>query len=110
MLERVRLEGRATHRPDELSGGERQRVAIARALIFKPSLLLGDEPTGNLDSATGAEVLQLLDALLKEYGSAFLIVTHNAEAASFCSRMITLHDGRILRDEPCDRSLAEAPR
>jgi len=99
MLERVGLKDRATHRPDELSGGERQRVAIARALIFRPPLLLGDEPTGNLDSATGEEILCLLDQLQKEYGSTFLMVTHNAEAASFCDRTITLHDGRIVRDE-----------
>ncbi len=106
MLERVGLKDRATHRPDELSGGERQRVAIARALIFRPPLLLGDEPTGNLDSATGEEILGLLDRLQKEYGSTFLMVTHNAEASCFCNRIITLHDGRILRDERFDRAPA----
>jgi len=100
MLERVGLKDRATHRPDELSGGERQRVAIARALIFRPPLLLGDEPTGNLDSATGEEILCLLDQLQKEYGSTFLMVTHNAEAASFCNRIVTLHDGKIQEDAP----------
>ena len=98
MLCHVGLNGRALHRPDELSGGERQRVAIARALIFRPPLLLGDEPTGNLDSTTGAEILRLLDDLQQEYKRTLLMVTHNAEAASYCNRIVTLHDGRIVRD------------
>jgi putative ABC transport system ATP-binding protein len=98
MLGHVGLTGRITHRPDELSGGERQRVAIARALIFRPPLLLGDEPTGNLDSATGDEILTLLDDLQQEYQSTLLMVTHNAEAASYCNRIITLHDGQIVQD------------
>jgi putative ABC transport system ATP-binding protein len=96
MLERVGLGTRITHRPDEMSGGERQRVAIARALIFSPPLLLGDEPTGNLDSATGEEILALLDDLHKEFNSTLLLVTHNELAASFCDRVVTLRDGRIL--------------
>jgi putative ABC transport system ATP-binding protein len=100
MLERVGLDDRKTHRPDQLSGGERQRVAIARALIFKPTLLLGDEPTGNLDSATGADVLHLLGSLHQEYGSTLLIVTHNEEAADSCDRIIKLHDGKIVHDAP----------
>jgi putative ABC transport system ATP-binding protein len=100
MLGRVGLTGRTSHRPDELSGGERQRVAIARALIFHPPLLLGDEPTGNLDSATGDEILRLLDELQEEYQSTLLMVTHNAEAASFCNRIVTLHDGQIVSDVP----------
>jgi len=104
MLERVRLKGRATHRPDELSGGERQRVAIARALIFRPPLLLGDEPTGNLDSATGEEILHLLDELYREFNSTLLLVTHNEHAASFCDRIITLLDGRILKEEKLTHS------
>jgi putative ABC transport system ATP-binding protein len=106
MLERVGLKDRANHRPDELSGGERQRVAIARAIIFRPPLLLGDEPTGNLDSATGREILRLLDELQQEYNSALLMVTHNAEAASYCNRIVTLHDGRIVRDERFDHAPA----
>jgi putative ABC transport system ATP-binding protein len=101
MLERVGLKDRAVHRPDELSGGERQRVAIARALIFKPPLLLGDEPTGNLDSATGEEILRLLDDLHREYNSTLLLVTHNAQAAGHCDRIVSLHDGQIVRDERC---------
>jgi putative ABC transport system ATP-binding protein len=98
MLRRVGLKDRVKHRPDELSGGERQRVAIARAIIFNPPLLLGDEPTGNLDSATGGEILGLLDELLQEYKSTLLMVTHNAEAASYCNRIVRLHDGRIVED------------
>jgi putative ABC transport system ATP-binding protein len=101
MLGRVGLNGRASHRPDELSGGERQRVAIARALIFRPPLLLGDEPTGNLDSNTGDEILRLLDNLQQEYQSTLLMVTHNAQAAGFCNRIITLHDGQIAQDMSC---------
>ena len=101
MLSRVGLTRRTIHRPDELSGGERQRVAIARALIFRPPLLLGDEPTGNLDSATGGEILQLLDDLQQEYQSTLLMVTHNAEAAGYCNRIVTLHDGHIVQDTPC---------
>ncbi len=99
LLERVGLKDRATHRPDELSGGERQRVAIARALIFHPALLLGDEPTGNLDSATGAEILDLLDELHREYHTTLLMVTHNAMAAAICDRVVTLRDGRIIHEE-----------
>jgi putative ABC transport system ATP-binding protein len=103
MLERVGLGGRITHRPDEMSGGERQRVAVARALIFKPPVLLGDEPTGNLDSVTGAEILRLLDELQHEYGSTLLIVTHNEDAACYCGRVIALHDGQVVRDGPPTR-------
>jgi putative ABC transport system ATP-binding protein len=99
MLEQVGLEDRATHRPDELSGGERQRVAIARAVIFEPPLLLADEPTGNLDSATGDEILNLLDDLHREYNSTLLLVTHNVEAARHCGRIVSLHDGQIVLDE-----------
>jgi putative ABC transport system ATP-binding protein len=107
-LERVGLKDRTNHRPDELSGGERQRVAIARAVIFRPALLLGDEPTGNLDSATGGEILRLLDELQQECNSTLLMVTHNAEAASYCNRIVTLHDGRIVQDERFEHVPASA--
>lgn len=100
MLGHVGLTSRVEHRPDQMSGGERQRVAIARALIFKPPLLLADEPTGNLDSHTGDEILRLLDALQQEYQSTLLMVTHNAQAADCCSRVVTLHDGQIVEDAP----------
>jgi putative ABC transport system ATP-binding protein len=101
MLGHVGLKARMIHRPDELSGGERQRVAIARALIFQPPLLLGDEPTGNLDSATGDEILRLLDDLQEEYKSTLLIVTHNASTVDYCNRVVRLRDGNIIEDAPC---------
>jgi len=98
MLERVGLKVRAHHRPDELSGGERQRVAIARALVFRPPILLGDEPTGNLDSATGEEILRLLDDLHGEFNNTILLVTHNDNAAAFCDRVLTLRDGQFVKE------------
>lgn len=99
MLERVGLGTRITHRPDEMSGGERQRVAIARALIFSPPVVLGDEPTGNLDSATGDEILMLLDDLHREFNSTLLLVTHNDLVAGFCDRVVTLRDGHIAKEQ-----------
>ncbi|NDD62945.1 MAG: ABC transporter ATP-binding protein [Acidobacteria bacterium] len=98
MLGRVGLGDRADHRPDQLSGGERQRMAIARALIFEPPLLLADEPTGNLDSRTGDEILNLLDQLHAELNTTILLVTHNEEAIRFCQRLIRLRDGHIISD------------
>jgi putative ABC transport system ATP-binding protein len=108
MLERVGLKERATHRLDELSGGESQRVAIARALVFHPPLLLGDEPTGNLDSATGEEILGLLDELHREQRCTLLLVTHNASVAGYCERILTLRDGQIIKEEPYERGRAES--
>ena len=99
MLERVGLRDRSEHKPDELSGGERQRVAIARALIFEPLLLLADEPTGNLDSATGQEILTLLDDVNRDLGATVLVVTHNEVATLHCDRVLTLRDGRIVKEE-----------
>ena len=104
MLERVGLGGRVTHRPDELSGGERQRIAIARALIFQPPILLADEPTGNLDSKTGEEILRLLDDLHHELNTTILLVTHNEEAAAHCDRILQLRDGSVVREERAQAS------
>ena len=99
MLERVGLSTRLAHTPDELSGGERQRIAIARALVFEPPLLLADEPTGNLDSATGEEIFVLLDELNSELGATILMVTHNETATAHCDRILTLRDGCIVKEE-----------
>jgi putative ABC transport system ATP-binding protein len=104
MLERVGLKGRAHHRPDELSGGERQRVAIARALVFRPPIVLGDEPTGNLDSATGEEILRLLDDLHGECNYTILLVTHNDLAAAFCDRILMLRDGQFVKETRTGRT------
>jgi putative ABC transport system ATP-binding protein len=96
LLDRVGLKARSRHLPDELSGGERQRVAIARALVFNPPLLLADEPTGNLDTKTGDEILCLLDDLHREFGTTMMLVTHNPDAADRCHRICTLRDGQFI--------------
>ena len=95
MLERVGLGPRAAHLPGELSGGELQRAAIARALVAHPRLILADEPTGNLDSTTGAEILDLLASRVGETGAALLMVTHDANAAARADRTVSLRDGRV---------------
>jgi putative ABC transport system ATP-binding protein len=97
-LESVGLEHRLTHLPDQLSGGEQQRVAIARAVAPKPRILLADEPTGNLDSATGEKVVNILFKSALEAGAALVLVTHDAALATRCSRVIEIEDGIIARD------------
>jgi putative ABC transport system ATP-binding protein len=98
LLTLVQLAHRLSHLPDELSGGERQRVAIARALSIYPPVLLADEPTGNLDTHTGQEILALIRDLHARLGSTVLIVTHDMNVARACSRMITLRDGQVVED------------
>ena len=98
VIERVGLTDRRSHRPSELSGGQQQRVAIARALVSEPTVLLADEPTGNLDSRTSAEVLELLRDTVREYGQTTLMVTHDPRAAATADRVLFLADGSLVRD------------
>ena len=100
LLERVGLADRFDHYPVQLSGGEQQRVALARAFVGRPPLILADEPTGNLDSANGKHVLDILVELNRSEGTTLVLVTHNRELAVRADRLVTLHDGRIASDEP----------
>jgi putative ABC transport system ATP-binding protein len=104
-LDRVGLGQRMGHRPNELSGGQRQRVAIARALVNEPSILLADEPTGNLDSATSDEIMRVFDALHAQ-GQTVILVTHEADIAAHAARVVTLRDGRIASDIQSSRDAA----
>jgi putative ABC transport system ATP-binding protein len=100
LLKRVGLAERRSHRPAELSGGQQQRVAIARALVTRPTVVLADEPTGNLDSATGQEILELLRSASEEYGQTTVMVTHDAAAAAIAHRILILADGLIEQELP----------
>jgi putative ABC transport system ATP-binding protein len=98
LLKKVGLADRRKHRPSELSGGQQQRVAIARALVSKPTVVFADEPTGNLDSKTGGEILELLHDAVESYGQTLVMVTHETRAAAIADRVLFLADGRIVRD------------
>jgi putative ABC transport system ATP-binding protein len=105
-LEQVGLAGRLRHRPAELSGGEQQRVAIARVLAKNPPLILADEPTGNLDSHSGKEIMTILTGLHAEKGITLIMVTHDVNIARYCQRIITIKDGQILSDQPVVEKVA----
>jgi putative ABC transport system ATP-binding protein len=110
LLETVGLTDRRKHRPAELSGGQQQRVAVARALVHKPSVLFADEPTGNLDSQSGAEVLELIRGAVDGYGQTTIMVTHDQRAAAIADRVVFLADGQVAGeiDQPSQRALGEA--
>jgi len=102
-LEVVDLADRVTHKPNELSGGQRQRVAVARALVNQPSLLLADEPTGNLDTKTGLEIMQLFENLHRK-GNTIITVTHDPDVADFAQRILHIRDGQIQKDEKVNKA------
>ena len=104
LIERVGLTNRRGHRPSELSGGQQQRVAIARALVSQPTVVFADEPTGNLDSKTGAGILELLRSSAEELGQTMVMVTHDAQAAEIADRILFLADGRIVEELPRSRA------
>jgi putative ABC transport system ATP-binding protein len=98
VLDQVGIADRRSHRPSELSGGQQQRVAIARALLSRPSVLFADEPTGNLDSATSSEILDVLRRAVEEYGQTTIMVTHDPRAAEIADRVLHFADGRIVQE------------
>jgi putative ABC transport system ATP-binding protein len=105
----VGLQERTGHYPVQLSGGEQQRVALARAFANQPSVLLADEPTGNLDSATGRQIIELLIGLNRDYGSTMVLVTHDPELAARADRVVMLQDGRVVSDDLRNSTAASLP-
>jgi putative ABC transport system ATP-binding protein len=103
LLEAVGLGGRTHHTPAQLSGGQQQRVAIARALVTDPELILADEPTGNLDSRTSVEIMEILQRLNRDRGLTVVLITHEADIAEYAERVVAFRDGRVLKDEPVKR-------
>ena len=106
-LETIGLADRAEHSPNQLSGGQQQRVAIARALVNEPSLILADEPTGNLDTKTGIEVMKVLQDLREQHGITIVLITHEPEVAAYGTRIISIRDGEITSDVPNEPKVAE---
>ncbi len=104
-LDRVRLTDRVEHRPNQLSGGQRQRVAIARAILNRPAILMADEPTGNLDSVTSHEIMEIFKGLHRD-GQTVLVVTHENDIAAYCQRVVRLKDGQVLSDLPISEDAA----
>jgi putative ABC transport system ATP-binding protein len=100
LLQAVGLGERAHHTPNQLSGGQQQRVAIARSLVNDPELILADEPTGNLDSRTSIEIMEILQRLNRERAITVLLITHEHDIAEYATRVVTVRDGRILTDQP----------
>ena len=108
MLDKVGLAQRENHYPTQLSGGEQQRVAIARALVHAPKLVLADEPTGNLDTATGAKIIDLLFELNADAGSTLVLVTHDDEVAQRCQRVVHIHQGRLVEGQIAEEKISES--
>ena len=109
-LDKVGLKDRAQHRPTELSGGEQQRVGIARALVKTPSILLTDEPTGNLDSGSSMEIIAILQQLNRDDGITVIVVTHEPDIAAYTRRIVSMRDGKVVNDEPVNKPrIARAP-
>jgi len=108
-LGRVGLQGRERHYPTQLSGGQQQRVAIARALVTSPSLLLADEPTGNLDTESSREIMTILDRLNKQQGITIILITHEGDIAAYAEREVVIKDGRVLTERRTRRGLAPSP-
>jgi len=106
-LGRVGLAERADHRPSELSGGQQQRVAVARAIVHRPSIILCDEPTGNLDTGTSRDVMELLRTMNKTEGTTFLIVTHDEAIAAQCQRTIVMNDGLVVNQRSVEQNEEE---